>query len=288
MNFDMKCSVLLVTLFLCGHSLAQAKPASTSAANCSPALFDIDGNKISMDEEGHGNITVVFESGFGNDSSVWSQITPKIQADGVRTFVYDRAGMGKSTINTSTPYSIDNDVNILRSALARCHIEGPIVMVGHSYGGAISLLAASEDPDIAGLVLLEAVIPNVWTPTEVENNLKMMRPQYDEIRQKAPDLAKVAIPWAEAMPDTAKRVNALRVSDALPIIDIEAEKGQNTPESTQTWREAHKQFTSGNPRREFIMAMGSSHKVMVDQPDLVVNSILKMIETVRGKQASAK
>jgi hypothetical protein len=36
------------------------------------------------------------------------------------------------------------------------------------------------------------------------------------------------------------------------------------------------------------MAMGSSHKVMVDQPDLVVNSILKMIETVRGKQASAK
>ena len=241
-----------------------------------------------MDEEGKGNITVVFESGFGNDSSVWSQITPKIQAAGVQTFVYDRAGMGKSTINTSTPYSIDNDVQILRSALAHCHIEGPIVMVGHSYGGAISLLAASEDPDIAGLVLIEAVVPNVWTPTEVENNLKMMRTQYDEVREKAPDLAKVAIPWAEATPDTAKKVNALRVSDVLPIIDIEAEKGQNTPESTQTWREAHKQFTSGNPHREFVMAMGSSHKVMADQPDLVVNSILKMIETVRGKQAGAK
>src|ERR1039458_5209115 len=94
-------------------------------------------------------------------------------------------------------------------------------MVGHSYGGAISLLAASEDPDIAGLVLIEAVVPNVWTPTEVENNLKMMRPQYDEISEKAPDLAKVAIPWAEAMPDTAKKVNSLRVSDVLPIIDIE-------------------------------------------------------------------
>ena len=241
-----------------------------------------------MNEEGKGNITVVFESGFGNDSSVWSQITPKIQAAGVQTFVYDRAGMGKSTINTSTPYSIDNDVHILRSALANCHIKGPIVMVGHSYGGAISLLAASEDPDIAGLVLIEAVVPNVWTPTEVENNLKMMRPQYDEIREKAPELAKVAIPFAEAMPDTAKKVNALRVSDVLPIIDIEAEKGQNTPESTQTWREAHKQFTSGNPHREFVMAMGSSHKVMVDQPDLVVKSILKMIETVRGTPTGAK
>ena len=195
-HYLMKCTglICLFTLVLCGHSLAQAAPASSHAANCSPAVLDIDGNKIWMNEEGKGNITVVFEVGFGNDSSVWSQITPKIQAAGVQTFVYDRAGMGKSTINTSRPYSIDNDVYILRSALANCHIKGPIVMVGHSYGGAISLLAASEDPDIAGLVLIEAVVPNVWTPTEVENNLKMMRPQYDEIREKAPDLAKVSIP----------------------------------------------------------------------------------------------
>jgi len=36
------------------------------------------------------------------------------------------------------------------------------------------------------------------------------------------------------------------------------------------------------------MAMGSSHKVMADQPDLVVTSILKMIETVRQNQTGAK
>jgi len=286
----MKCTVLICwfALALCGHSLAQAMPSTALAATCSPALLDINGNKIWMNEAGKGDITVVFEAGFGNDSSVWSKITPKIQAAGVQTFVYDRAGMGKSTINTSMPYSIDNDVYILRSALASCHIKGPIVMVGHSYGGAISLLAASKDPDIAGLVLIEAVVPNVWTPTEVENNLKIMRSQYDEIREKAPDLAKVAIPFAEAMPDTAKKVNTLRVSEVLPIIDIIAEKGQNSPESTQTWRQGHKQFTSGNPRHEFVMAMGSSHKVMADQPDLVVKSILKMIETVHGKQTGAK
>ena len=109
----MKCTVLicLLTLVLCGHSLAQETLASAHAANCSPAVLDIHGNKIWMNEEGKGNITVVFEAGFGNDSSVWSQITPRIQAAGVQTFVYDRAGMGKSTINTSTPYSIDNDVS---------------------------------------------------------------------------------------------------------------------------------------------------------------------------------
>ena len=66
----MKCTVLicLFTLILCGHSLVQATPVSAHYSNCSPALLDIDGNKIWMNEEGNGNITVVFEAGFGNDS----------------------------------------------------------------------------------------------------------------------------------------------------------------------------------------------------------------------------
>ena len=146
------------------------------------------------------SVTVVFESGFGNDSSVWSQITPRIRAAGAQTFVYDRAGMGKSVINTAAPYSIENDVQILRTALASCGVKGPIVIVGRPYGGAISLLTAAEDPHVKGLVLIDPVVPNVWTDGEVEKNLKMMRPQYDDIRAQAPDLAKVAIPWAAALP----------------------------------------------------------------------------------------
>jgi len=68
-HYLMKCVLIcLFTLVLCGHLLAQGTPASAHAANCSPALLDIDGNKIWMNEEGNGNITVVFEAGFGNDS----------------------------------------------------------------------------------------------------------------------------------------------------------------------------------------------------------------------------
>lgn len=86
----MKCTVLicLFTLVLCGPSLAQAMPASAHTANCSPALLDIDGSRIWMNKEDKGDITVVFEAGFSNDSSAWSQITPKIQAAGGLTFVY--------------------------------------------------------------------------------------------------------------------------------------------------------------------------------------------------------
>jgi len=255
---------------------------SSLATTCSPGPLEIDGNQIWVDQQGTGDVTVVFEPGFGNDSSVWSEIASKIRAAGVRTFVYDRAGMGKSTIDTSTPYSLSNDVHILRTALERCGIHAPVVLVGHSYGGAISLMAASEDTDIRGMVLVDAVVPNVWLPSVVERNLAAMRAQYAEIREQAPAMAKVAIPFAEAMLETAKTINTLRMADSLPVIDIVAEKGMNDPDSARIWRAAHQQFTAGAAHRELVMAMGSSHKVMLDQPELVMNSILKMIETVKA------
>ncbi len=106
----------------------------------------------------------------------------------------------------------------------------------------------------------------------MDKNLATMRSQYAEVRQQ------VAIPWAEAMPSTAKRIDAVCVPEALPIIDIVAEKGMNNPETAKIWPEAHMAFTANNPHREHVLAMGSSHKVMADQPDLVVKAILDMLQ----------
>ncbi len=165
-------------------------------------------------------------------------------------------------------------------------------MVGHSYGGAIILKAASTAPAtsksdgnqglvLQGLILIDALVPGVWPKSEVEKNQKVMRTQYQEVREKAPQLAKVAIPWAEAMPETAQKLDAIQVSSSLPIIDIVAENGQSSPETTQIWRKAHAEFTANNPNRESVLAAGSSHKVMADKPDLVVQAILKMLGKIK-------
>jgi pimeloyl-ACP methyl ester carboxylesterase len=274
-------SCIIVLPWILGScAQTQHKPVATNA--CSQSVLNVGGNKIWVNKEGAGNVTVAFEAGFGNDSSVWAEITPKIRAAGAQTFVYDRAGMGKSTIDTSAPYSIDNDVHILRTALTSCGIDGPILMVGHSYGGGMSLVAASQDERIRGIVLLDAVVPKASGNGELEKNLATMRAQYDEIRAKAPELAKVAIPWAEALPVTVKRIDDVRILSSLPIIDIVAEHGQNSAASTQVWRDAHIEFTANNPSREYIVATGSSHKVMVDKPALVIETILRMLDKIKG------
>jgi pimeloyl-ACP methyl ester carboxylesterase len=261
---------------------ASTAPApATASAGCAGTSIDIDGNSIWVRRQGAGDLTVVFESGFGNDSGVWSQIEPSVRALGVRTFVYDRAGLGRSTIETATPYSIDNDVHILRRALQECRLDGPLLLVAHSYGGAMALLLATENPQVAGLVLLDAVVPGVWPPEEVDRNLAVMRAQYAAIREQAPQLAKVAIPFAESMPATAARINALQVPAALPIIDIVAEHGQTQPQSARLWLAAHQAFDAASPHREYLLASGSSHKVMLDRPALVESAITRLVRQLR-------
>jgi pimeloyl-ACP methyl ester carboxylesterase len=267
---------------LLGLGLGSIATAATAATPCGPASLAVGRNSLWAHAQGAGALTVVFEAGFGNDSTVWAGIEPRVRAMGVRTLVYDRAGLGRSVIDTEAPYSLDNDVRLLREVLARCAVDGPVVFVAHSYGGAIALKAAQGDGRFKGLVLLDALVPGVWTDHEVEKNLSAMRPQFDDIRKQAPDLAKVAIPWAEAMPQTARELNALTVAESLPIIEIAAENGQTDPDSAKTWRSAQLAFTAGHPSRTFVLAKGSSHKVMADQPDLVVEAIRTMVDRVRS------
>jgi pimeloyl-ACP methyl ester carboxylesterase len=275
-------AVLLAAQGLVSASVtaSASQPARPSETKCGPEIIPVDGNRIWVRKQGTGRVTVAFEAGFGNDSSVWNGVEPRIRALGVQTLVYDRAGMGHSTIDTHQAYSLQNDVHILRTVLSRCGVSEPVIFVGHSYGGAIGLAAAMQDSRIKGLVLLDAVVPGVWSEHEVAKNLAAMRPQYDDIRKQAPDLAKVAIPWAEALPRTAHEINALDVGDDIPIIEIAAEKGQIDPDSARTWRAAQTAFAAGHPARSFVLAEGSSHKVMKDKPDLVVSAVQDMIRRV--------
>jgi pimeloyl-ACP methyl ester carboxylesterase len=247
---------------------------------CARQPIQIDSNQIWTDLQGQGKTTVVFEAGFGNDSSVWAKITPKIRAAGVRTLVYDRPGMGKSTFTTKTRYSLQNDALTLKTLLTACNITAPVVFVGHSYGGAIGLFDAQTDPRIAGLVLVDAVVPHVNTPAEVTATMAQMRAQYEDILIEAPNLTRVAIPFAEKYAVTNQTIDGIQIPKTLPVIDIVAGHGRPGPAAQKDWEKAHADFATAQPNREEILLAQSKHKIMDDAPDVVTGAILKMVKKV--------
>ena len=93
---------------------------------------------------GEGSPTVVFEAGGGEDASVWDELEADVrERNRVRTMVYDRAGLGRSPPRSSA-YSIDGEAEALRLELDRHSVDGPIVLVAHSYGAFIATLLAGD------------------------------------------------------------------------------------------------------------------------------------------------
>ncbi len=103
---------------------------------------------------GSGSPTVIFESGLGDTSETWAQIQPSVSKF-TQTLSYDRAGLGKSDI-PSRPRTCQDMVDDLSALLAATHISPPYILVGHSFGGLVVRLFASQHvDDVVGMVLVD-------------------------------------------------------------------------------------------------------------------------------------
>jgi pimeloyl-ACP methyl ester carboxylesterase len=259
--------------------------ATAKGAMCHESHVSVDRQNLWVDLQGSDSPTVVFEAGNGNDSSVWTDIAPRVRQLGVRTFVYDRAGLGKSKPRVG-PYKVEREVGFLRGALRQCGVRGSLILVAHSYGGLMALLMASADSNVDGIVLLDAAIPQTFTNSEVVVTLAEFRPQYAEVRREAPELAAAIIPLMEAMPASLRRVQAAKVPTNLPIIDVVADSAKYTrDEAKQIHDQGHIAFVAESSARELVIAKGSGHKIMIDSPDTVLYAIERMLTLVGGAQS---
>lgn len=93
-----------------------------------------------------GTKNVVLVHGAFADGSSWSKVIPILQAKGF------------NVISVQNPLtSLEDDVAATRRALAQ--MDGPILLVGHSYGGMV-ITEAGNDPKVAGLLYVCALIPD--------------------------------------------------------------------------------------------------------------------------------
>jgi pimeloyl-ACP methyl ester carboxylesterase len=231
---------------------------------------------------GDGSPTVVFEAGGGESSSVWAALEREVrEREGVRTLVYDRAGLGRSA-PTEPPYRVDDEADALRRELDRHGIAAPVVLVAHSYGGFVAALVAATDDRVAGVVLVDANIASYWNDARLEKQLATYRAQYAELERVAPDLARTIIPLMEAYPATVERLRGMEIPRDIPAIDIVAERTWVDEQEVEAWRHAHDAFVAASPQREGVFAGDSGHHVMHDRPELVLDAVSRIVARVRA------
>ncbi len=90
---------------------------------------------------------IVLVHGAFADGTSWGKVIPILEARGFHVVAVQ---------NPLT--SLSDDVNATRRILALQ--DGPVILVGHSWGGAV-ISEAGEDPKVAGLVYVSAYVPDV-------------------------------------------------------------------------------------------------------------------------------
>jgi pimeloyl-ACP methyl ester carboxylesterase len=128
--------IAAVIAALAGLIIPVSQIASARTAGAAGATAAGDGPKPA----------IVLVHGAWVDSGSWGAVSQRLQADGYTVYAEPNPLRG-------LPYDDAYLADFLHS------ISGPIVLVGHSYGGAVITNAATGDPQVKALVYVDAFVP---------------------------------------------------------------------------------------------------------------------------------
>lgn len=137
-------------------------------------LVSIGPHRLHLYCLGSGSPVVLFDAALGGSSLSWTFVQPAVA--GVTTAcVYDRAGFGWSDAGP-IPRTASRLADELHALIAAAGLQGPFVLVGHSFGGlTIRLFAARYPALVAGLVFVDPAHPEDWIDPPPEQRDRILR-----------------------------------------------------------------------------------------------------------------
>jgi len=226
--------------------------------------------------------SIVFAHGLWADGSCFSKLVPTLQAEG-HAVICSQHGLD----------SLKGDVD----SVVRCfgQVSGPIVLVGHSYGGTL-ITHAGVDPRVAALVYICALAPD---ETETSQSLQAKFPvtpvfQHIDVVDGRIWLKPDGTPefCGDLSPTDQKLVWA---TQAVPVPDLFNQQHDGVAwKAKPSWYIVGKNDHTVNPELERFVArrmnattveVASSHVPMLSQPAAVLDVIRSAARAVAAPRS---
>jgi pimeloyl-ACP methyl ester carboxylesterase len=225
--------------------------------------------------------TVLLIHGAWADGSSWSKLIPLLEAKGLHV------------VAVQIPLtSFADDVAATQRAIAL--EDGPVLLVGHSYGGAV-ITEAGNDPKVAGLVYVSAVAPDAGEST-LGLISSVATPIGTELRPDKTGFLKLTpkgITEDFAQDLSAKEIEVL-IATQVPV-NVAAMKGEVTIpawKSKPSWYIIAANDRAISPELEAAQAkkigattttVSSSHVIMLAKPSKVADVIFDAASKATSK-----
>jgi pimeloyl-ACP methyl ester carboxylesterase len=227
--------------------------------------------------------SIVFAHGLWADGSCFQKLIPALQADG-HEVMCSQHGLD----------SLKGDVECVIRCFGR--VSGPVVLVGHSYGGTLITHAGTDDR-VAALVYIAALTPD---ETETSQSLQQKFPvtevfSHIEVVDGRVWLKPDGIEsFAGDLPEAEQKV--VWATQAAPVSDLFTQKvGGAAWRSKPSWYIAATEDRTVHPELERFAAkrMGattvelrSSHVPMLSQPQAVLDVIRNAAKAIQKSKAA--
>jgi len=286
-------------------------------------LIDVGGYRLHLyclGDKNDGSPTVILEPGLGGSSPTWAWIQPEV-AKVTRVCSYDRAGLGWSDpAPRGTARDGQQVTKALHTLLQKADIEGPYVMVGHSFGGLYTLFFAHEYPeDVVGVILLDSSHPDQWTSTPAGQELYKSNARTFSItpilarlglmRLRAKSQPAVGLPdiqnrelvafnsatqdWdaqvAEfaATADLDDEVRAAGPLGDLPLFVLTATDHGGPAEMEQAWQALQNELAQLSTNSVHRVLNGARHESLWADPSFARESVAAILKVVEAAQHSS-
>jgi pimeloyl-ACP methyl ester carboxylesterase len=214
--------------------------------------------------------SIVFAHGIWADGSCFSKVIPPLAAEGYQVIA---AQYGLDTL--------EDDVARTRATIGR--VSGPVLLVGHSYGGSV-ITAAGTDDRVAGLVYIAALGPD---ETETSQGQQDKFPATDVFKYVEVSGGRVWMTpegtraFAGDLPEEEQKL--VWATHYAPDVNLFNTKAQGTAWRTKpSWcivanndRTVHPDLERFSAKRmgAHTYDVDSSHVAMLSHPDFVLDVI---------------
>lgn len=269
----------------------------------------LDGFRLRADCHGAGPVTILLEPGLGGSAFEWEPVKNAL-TDQLRVCVYDRAGYA-----WSDPSPFPRHARQLASEadqlLSKLSIDGPLIIVAHSFGGFIArMLADLRSSSMVGLVLLDSshedqldtlekldgknrmprdnsfVVSQVDIPDALPRDVQRKIAAFSRMRKTYVALHSEMTHFRRS----ADQVRQTRKRFEFPVVVVRRGRDlygeQNQGESkTAIWQALQEDMLGLSVSGRMVVAQQSGHHIHAEQPQLVVEVIHQLLDEYQDQSA---
>ena len=239
-------------------------------------LVDIGGYNMHFSVIKGEGTPILFESGAGNDGSVWKALAKDVHdVTGATVIYYDRSGFGTSELNPNhkndADFGIEHGILELEIGLKKLGYFNNLILVSHSYGGFYTTLFSSRNSDkVLYNIRVDANLSGQYTEdilTKAEQDNAV-----SEMKDKNLALYYLGVNFS----NTVRLMQKVEYPKTIPAIDIISPiQRHHTDDEWELLIKTHENFVKEESNRIGIIAYGSGHYIFKDNPGLVLNAIVK-------------